>query len=150
MRRVSFAEMDCPVARSLDVIGEWWTLLIVRDAIGGARRFDDFKSSGIADNILSARLKSLVADGVLERERYQQRPDRYQYLLTEKGRALALVVAALRDWGKEWTSGADGGLRLVHGTCGHEASVRLCCEQCGRPLDGHDEIRVEHPAPLAG
>ncbi len=146
MRRVSFAEMDCPVARSLDVIGEWWTLLIVRDAIGGARRFDDFKSTGIADNILSARLKRLVADRVLERRRYQQHPDRYEYLLTEKGRALGLVVAALRDWGKEWTSGRDISLRLVHSACGHEASVRMYCEECGRPLE-RGEIRAERPAP---
>ena len=146
MRRVSFAEMDCPVARSLDVIGEWWTLLIVRDAVGGARRFDEFKSSGIADNILSARLKGLVAGGVFERRRYQQHPDRYEYLLTEKGRALGLVVAALRDWGKEWTSGDDAGLRLMHQPCGHEASVRLYCEECDRAVVG-DEIRVEQPTP---
>ena len=142
MRRVSFAEMDCPVARSLDVIGEWWTLLIVRDAIGGARRFEDFKSTGIADNILSARLKGLVADGVFERRRYQEHPDRYEYLLTEKGRALGLVVGALRAWGKEWTSGPDNSLRLVHEACGHEISVRRYCGGCGRPLE-REEVRVE-------
>jgi DNA-binding HxlR family transcriptional regulator len=149
MRRVSFAEMECPVARSLDAVGEWWTLLIVRDAIGGARRFDDFKSSGIADNILSARLKGLVAEGVFERRRYQQHPDRYEYLLTEKGEALGLVVAALRDWGKQWTSGSNGGLRLVHEPCGHDASVRLYCEECDRAL-GDGEIRAEEPTPLGG
>lgn len=142
MRRVSFAEMDCPVARSLDLIGEWWTLLIVRDAIGGARRFDDFKSTGIADNILSARLKKLVADGVFERRRYQQHPDRYEYLLTEKGRALGLVVGALRAWGKEWTTGPDNSLRVVHAACGHDVSIRRYCEKCGRLLADH-EVRVE-------
>lgn len=142
MRRVSFAEMDCPIARSLDVIGEWWTLLIVRDAILGARRFDEFKTTGIADNVLSARLKRLVAGGVFERRRYQEHPDRYEYLLTEKGRALGLVVAALRQWGTEWTSGEDNSLCLVHSACGHEATVQLYCEECGRPLPG-DEVLVE-------
>jgi DNA-binding HxlR family transcriptional regulator len=146
MRRVSFAEMDCPVARSLDVIGEWWTLLIVRDAIRGARRFEDFKSTGIADNILSARLKRLVVDGVFERRLYQQHPDRYEYVLTEKGEALGLVVGALRAWGKEWTRGRDFSLRVVHETCGHEVSVRRYCEECGRPVE-RDEVRAEHPTP---
>jgi DNA-binding HxlR family transcriptional regulator len=144
MRRVSFAEMDCPIARSLDVIGEWWTLLIVRDAIGGARRFDDFKTTGIADNILSARLKGLVADGVFERRRYQQHPDRYEYLLTEKGRALGPVVVALRDWGKEWTTGKDDSLRVLHEPCGQEVSVRMYCEGCGRALEAGD-VRAEQP-----
>ena len=147
MRRASFAEMDCPVARSLDVIGEWWTMLIVRDAIRGARRFDDFKATGIADNILSARLKKLVAAGVFERRRYQQHPDRYEYLLTEKGRALGLVVGALRTWGQEWTSGRDLSPRVVHEPCGHDITVRRYCEQCGRPVDDH-EIRTEHAATL--
>ena len=148
MRRVSFAEMECPVARSLDVIGEWWTLLIVRDAIGGARRFEDFKTTGIADNILSARLKKLVADGVFERRRYQEHPDRYEYLLTEKGRALGLVVGALRDWGKEWTTGSDRSLRVVHEACGHEVSVRSYCPDCGRTVEVA-EVRAELPAPTA-
>jgi DNA-binding HxlR family transcriptional regulator len=141
--------MDCPVARSLDVIGEWWTLLIVRDAIFGARRFDEFKSIGIADNILSARLKRLVADGVFERRRYQQHPDRYEYLLTEKGRALGLVVGALKAWGKEWTTGRDTSPRVVHAACGHHASVRRYCDECGRPLED-DEIRAERPILTAG
>lgn len=149
MRRVSFAEMPCPVARSLDVIGEWWTLLIVRDAIRGARRFEEFKSTGIADNILSARLKRLVADGLFERRRYQQHPDRYEYVLTEKGRAAGLVVGALRTWGKEWTSGRDFSPRVLHEACGHEVSVRRYCDECGRPLQD-DEVRAERPAPTAG
>ena len=142
MRRVSFAEMDCPVARSLDVIGEWWTILIVRDAILGARRFDDFKGTGIADNILSARLKRLVDEGVFERRRYQEHPDRYEYLLTEKGRALSLVIGALRAWGNEWTSGRDTSIRVVHEACGHDASIRAYCEECRRPLEA-GELRAE-------
>jgi DNA-binding HxlR family transcriptional regulator len=140
MRHTSLAEMPCPIARTLDVVGEWWTLLIVRDALLGARRFDEFKATGIADNILSARLKRLVGDGVLERLQYQSRPPRFEYVLTEKGRALAPVVAALRGWGQRWTEGEDHSRRLVHAACGHQVSLSLFCEDCGRRL-GSDEMR---------
>jgi len=92
-----------------------------------------------------ARLEKLVADGVFERRRYQQHPDRYEYVLTEKGRALGLVVGALRAWGKEWTRGRDLSPRMVHEVCGHEVSVRRYCEECGRPLE-RDEVRAEQPA----
>src|SRR5258708_12637682 len=106
MRNRSLAELPCPVARTLDVVGEWWTLLIVRDALLGARRFDDFRTTGIADNVLSSRLRRLVDEGIFERRRYQERPDRHEYVLTEKGEALATVVAALRSWGLAWTPAA--------------------------------------------
>ncbi len=134
--------MACPIARTLDVVGEWWTLLIVRDALLGARRFDEFKRTGIADTTLTARLKRLTKEGVLERRRYQIRPDRYEYLLTAKGRALAPVIAALKSWGKEWTTGEDLSPRLIHAICGHEASAGLSCEHCGRPLT-LDEIQPQ-------
>jgi DNA-binding HxlR family transcriptional regulator len=140
MQKVSFAEMPCPVARTLDVIGEWWTLLIVRDALLGARRFDDFKQAGIADNILSARLKGLIEGGILERRAYQAHPVRYEYLLTAKGRELALVVVALRTWGLKWTKGKDSS-SLTHGDSGHVVSSRLYCDDCGRSLIGDDDIR---------
>ncbi|TMC09079.1 MAG: helix-turn-helix transcriptional regulator [Chloroflexi bacterium] len=122
MRRTSLAEMPCPVARTLDVVGEWWTLLIVRDALLGARRFEDFKATGIADNILSARLRRLVDEGVLERVPYQERPERHEYVLTAKGRALGTVVQALRSWGLRWT-----------------------CPHCDRPV-GAGELEVRGPA----
>ena len=134
--------MPCPVARALDVIGEWWTLLIVRDALLGARRFEDFKATGIADNILSARLKKLVDEGIFKRQPYQEHPERNEYVLTEKGRGLALVVAALRSWGQEWTRGSDQSLRLAHRACGHEVSIAAFCEACGHPLT-RDEVMPE-------
>jgi DNA-binding HxlR family transcriptional regulator len=141
MRHASFAEMPCPVARTLDVIGEWWTFLIARDALLGARRFDDFKQTGIADNILSARLKRLVDEGILERVVYQAHPVRYEYVLTAKGRELALVVVARRTWGGKWTNGKDYS-SLTHGDSGHVVSSKLYCgEDCGRPLTGDDDIR---------
>jgi DNA-binding HxlR family transcriptional regulator len=133
MQKVSFAEMSCPVARTLDVVGEWWTLLIVRDAVLGARHYEDFKASGIADNILSARLKRLVEEGIFERKLYQEHPARFEYLLTEKGRGLLPVVVALRSWGKRWTEGDDT-TRLTHKNCGHEVSLKFHCDKCGRPL----------------
>ena len=146
MRHTSLASLPCPVARTLDVIGEWWTLLIVRDALLGARRFEDFKATGIADNILSARLKKLVDEGIFERQPYQERPERHEYLLTEKGEGLALVVAALRSWGQEWTHGNDQSLRLSHRDCGHEVSTTAYCKQCGHPLT-RDEVTLERIGP---
>jgi DNA-binding HxlR family transcriptional regulator len=105
VRRKSFADMLCPIARSLNVVGEWWTLLIVRDAFDGARRFEDFRATGIADNILSTRLDLLVREGILERQAYQEHPPRYEYLLTEKGRELLPIIVALGVWGLRWTDG---------------------------------------------
>jgi len=142
MRHASLASLPCPVARTLDVIGEWWTLLIVRDALLGARRFEDFKATGIADNILSARLKKLVDEGIFQRQPYQERPERHEYLLTEKGQGLALVVGALRSWGQEWTRGIDLSLRPSHLACGHEISITAYCEECGHPLT-RDEVALE-------
>jgi DNA-binding HxlR family transcriptional regulator len=146
VRHKNLAELPCPIARTLELVGEWWTLLIVRDGLLGARRFEDFKRTGIADNVLSARLKRLVDQGIMERRRYQVRPERYEYVLTPRGRSLGPVIAALRAWGQEWTTGEDRSPRLVHRRCGHEVSVGLRCERCDQPLEAAD---VE-PRPQAG
>jgi DNA-binding HxlR family transcriptional regulator len=116
-------------------VGEWWTLLIIRDTLLGARRFEDFKETGIADNILSARLKKLTDAGILKRRRYQTRPDRYEYLLTEKGHALAPVVLALRSWGKRFTKGPDTS-SIVHKVCGGSVEPSFQCAKCERVIDG--------------
>ncbi len=113
-------------------------MLIVRDAVLGARRFEDFKATGIADNILSARLKKLTEAGILKRRRYQTRPDRYEYLLTEKGSALAPVVLALRSWGRRFTKGADAS-RIVHKACGDGIELGFHCPKCAREI-GKTEI----------
>ena len=143
MRRTSLAEMPCPIARSLDLLGEWWTLLIVRDALLGARRFEDFKASGIADNILSARLRRLVEAEVLERRPYQLHPERFEYLLTDKGRALTPVLVSLWSWGQTWTSGRTR-VQIKHAACGHEVGIQAHCEHCGRALTPQ-EISVARP-----
>lgn len=140
MRHASLAAVPCPIARTLDLVGEWWTLLLIRDALHGARKFEDFRSSGIADNILTARLKKLTAAGIFERRRYQMRPDRYEYLLTERGRELGPVVFALRAWGRRWTSGPDLS-EIRHASCGSEVVLGLLCPKCERPV-AKDEIAI--------
>ena len=134
MSYTSFRGLNCSIARSLEVVGEWWTLLIIRDALRGTTQFDDFQASlNIARNVLSARLRRLVEHGVLERRRYQTRPTRYEYLLTVKGRALFPVVAALMHWGDTWESDRPP-VQLVHDDCGHPAHAVEVCSHCGGAL----------------
>jgi DNA-binding HxlR family transcriptional regulator len=103
MRRKSFAEMECPIARSIDQAGDGWTLLIVRNALLGTRRFQDFEEGlEIPPNTLVRRLETLIDNGLLERRRYEERPPREEYLLTAKGRDLASVLLALAAWGNRW------------------------------------------------
>jgi DNA-binding HxlR family transcriptional regulator len=148
MRRTSLADMHCSVARTVDVIGEWWTPLIVRDAFYGRRRFEDFQRSlGLARNVLAARLERLVETGIMERVRYQEHPPRDEYVLTEKGRDLFPVIAALLAWGDKWTAGPAGPpLLLIHEPCGQPGTLRATCDRCGEPM-GLDSIR---PTPGPG
>jgi DNA-binding HxlR family transcriptional regulator len=96
---------NCSVARALELVGERWTLLIVRDAFLGLRRFEQFQESlGIARNVLTDRLNRLVEEGILERVRYSERPERYEYRLTQKGRDLNLALTTLRQWGDKYLS----------------------------------------------
>jgi len=102
MKRKSLETTLCPIARSLDHVGEWWSLLIIRDAFHGLRRFDEFqKSLSIAPNMLTRRLNSLLENGLLEKHQYSKRPARFEYLLTEKGRDLAPVLTTLFSWGNK-------------------------------------------------
>ena len=104
MRRQSFASMSCPIARTLDIVGEWWTLLILRDLVQGINRFDTLQQDlGIARNILTVRLQTLLDHGLIERRCYQQRPKRFEYRLTEKGADMTAVLQALKQWGERWT-----------------------------------------------
>ncbi|MCU1453256.1 MAG: transcriptional regulator [Acidimicrobiales bacterium] len=137
MRRVSFEEMSCSVGRSLEQIGEWWTLLIIRDAMFGVRRFDELQEHlGISRNILAARLDKLVTDGIMERRRYQERPPRDEYVLTDKGKDLWEVMILLRQWGDRWVSGeGNEPLLLEHRACGHTTTAQLVCSACGEQLE---------------
>ena len=136
MRRTSFAAMPCSVARTLEVVGEWWSLLVLRDAFKGVRRFDDFQRSlGIARNILADRLLTLVEQGVLERRLYQERPDRYEYRLTEKGRDLYPVIVSLMRWGDRWAADEIGPpIVLTHKDCGHDVLPEMTCPECHEPV----------------
>lgn len=136
MKKVSFADMHCSVAQSLEVIGEWWTLLILRDAFLGVTRFDDFAGRlGIARNVLAARLDTLVDNDVLVRVPYDEARGRYDYRLTDKGRALLPVMTAIRQWGDEWILGEENAPVVVeHTTCGELSKGVLTCDHCGEHL----------------
>jgi len=108
MRHKCMKAADCPVARTLDLVGEWWTLLILRDALGGLKRFSEFQQSlGMAKNILAARLRKLVDNGIFELKPASDGSAYQEYVITEKGRSLSGVVAALREWGEKHLTDSD-------------------------------------------
>jgi len=108
MRRTRFDNEGCPIARATDLIGDWWTPLVLREAFNGRRRFDEFQHAlDVPRAVLTARLKRLVDEGMMQRVAYQQSPPRYEYRLTDKGRAFWDVLAAMFQWGSDWL-GADG------------------------------------------
>jgi DNA-binding HxlR family transcriptional regulator len=132
----TYPEQVCSVARALEVVGERWTLLILRDAILGMRRFDDFQANlGLARSVLTSRLNHLVEEGVLERRRYQTGPERFEYVLTAKGRALAPVLFHLMKWGDAYYVTEAGPPRLsLHRGCGGEVDAALGCARCGQQV----------------
>ncbi|MFF2643076.1 winged helix-turn-helix transcriptional regulator [Streptomyces niveus] len=140
MRWNEIGDVDCSVARALSVVGDRWTLLVLRDAFLGVRRFEDFRANtGASRPLLTERLATLVEHGVLRRVRYQERPERYEYRLTEKGVGLYPVIVSLLAWGDRWMAGDDGPpVRLRHETCGHTTTPRLACPDCGEPIDPRD------------
>ena len=128
--------MNCSVAQCLEVVGEWWSMLIIRDAFLGVRRFDDFqKRLGISRNILNVRLTGLVEAGVLDRVPYQDRPVRHEYRLTDKGRDLWPVLTAMRQWGDTWAAPNGAPLEVVHDACGEVLHVTPVCGACGEAVD---------------
>jgi DNA-binding HxlR family transcriptional regulator len=146
MQRASFQNMHCSVAHSLEVIGERWTLLIVRDAFLGVTRFEDFTERlGIARNILNQRLTHLVDTGIFEKVQYSEHPPRSEYKLTDKGRDLWHVITAMRQWGDRWAAPEGPPLEVVHKACGHVTHVVPSCAMCGAPLTARDVRAVEGP-----
>ena len=139
--------MRCSIARTLDVIGESWTLLIIRDVLQGARRFDDLQTNlGVATNTLTSRLKRLTDAGVLERRPYQDNPPRFEYALTEKGRSLSPILLSLTQWGDAYLAGSEGPPRfIVHEPCGHRAAVKVVCTHCGSGIKAKDVRMVDAP-----
>ena len=153
MRWEAIGTLTCPIAQSLSVVGDRWTLLILRDAFLGARRFDHLQTSlRCSPHVLSTRLAKLVRHGVLERRPYQRKPTRYEYRLTEKGLDLYPVIIGLRGWGDRWFGdGHDTPVRLFHKRCGHETTPALTCSACGERLDARavrpllDTEERDHP-----
>jgi DNA-binding HxlR family transcriptional regulator len=146
MERKSFSEMHCSVAQCLEVVGEWWSLLILRDAFLGVTRFDEFQRRlGISRNVLNQRLASLVDAGVLVKVLYSEHPPRYDYRLTEKGRDLWSVVTAMRQWGDKYAAPDGPPLRLVHKNCGQIAEAQLVCSVCGEPVRARDVSAISGP-----
>jgi DNA-binding HxlR family transcriptional regulator len=142
-------DQTCSIASTLALVGERWTLLILRDVLLGARRFEDLqRSTGAATNILSDRLETLVEHGILRRVPLHDRPDRFEYRPTRAGAELAHVLQALMQWGDRHAAGTEGPPRvLFHTACGHETEPVHVCAHCGEPLEP-DEVEV-HPGPGA-
>jgi DNA-binding HxlR family transcriptional regulator len=147
MRRKSFGNMQCPIARSLERVGEWWSILILRDAAHGLTRFDEFAESlGIAPNILTRRLKALVEAGLLERRRYCERPPRDEYVLTQAGRDFRPVLWALLAWGNKHFAPEGASVVIVDAQTGGEADPLLIDRKSGRPLVPPDFRSAAGPA----
>jgi DNA-binding HxlR family transcriptional regulator len=146
MRRTSFEDVNCSVAQALEVVGEWWSLLIIRDAFLGVTRFDDLRDRlGISRNVLADRLDHLLAHGVLERVPYQEHPVRYDYRLTEKGIDLWAALTALRQWGDKWAAPNGPPIELVHKGCGQHVEVVPTCSNCGERLEARAVRAVAGP-----
>ncbi|MCV0396355.1 MAG: helix-turn-helix transcriptional regulator [Rhizobiaceae bacterium] len=144
--------MRCSLGRALDVIGDWWSPLIIRDLFLGIGRFDELvEDLGISRNLLTRRLNLLAEAGVIERQAYQLRPRRWEYRLTAKGRDLVPALLALTEWGNRWAAPEEGPPMLfVHTGCGGPVTPTVVCSECGRPLQA-DEIRaVAGPGGAAG
>ncbi len=139
VERKSFSGMHCSVAQCLEVVGEWWSMLIVRDAFLGVCRFDDFQARlGISRNVLNQRLAHLVDAGVLTKTPYREHPPRYDYRLTDKGRDLWPVLNAMRQWGDAHAAPDGPPLELVHRNCGEVSDAVLTCSTCGEPMRVRD------------
>jgi len=148
MPRKSLAHLECSVANTVEFLHDSWTMLILRDAFMGIRRFDQFVDSlGIARNTLTSRFEVLIAAGMLEPVPYQDNPVRYEYRLTEKGKDLFDVLMTLWAYGERWNPPADPEHhRVFHIDCGHEAIAVAHCSHCGERLSRRN-VRIQSPMP---
>jgi DNA-binding HxlR family transcriptional regulator len=147
MRHRSLQHANCSIARTVSILGERWTLVILRQAFLGARRFEDYQRGlGVARNMLADRLRTLVDEGILERRPYSEHPPRHEYRLTVKGRDLYPILVTLMQWGDRYGGHEEGApMVLVHEPCGHDAAPVLTCSACGEPLDPRDVRPVPGP-----
>jgi DNA-binding HxlR family transcriptional regulator len=140
MKRTSFARWPCSVARTMDLLGDWWTPLVLRDAFAGVRRFDAFQEGlGIARNTLADRLRRLVEEGLLEKRPYQTEPLRHENVLTDKGRDFFGVLLAMARWGDRWLADEAGPpITFHHDRCGHDTHAEVVCAHCTEPLTARE------------
>lgn len=144
-----YKAQNCSIARALEIVGERWTLLIVRDAFLGLRRFDQFQESlGIARNVLTDRLNRLVEEGVLRRQRYSEKPERYEYRLTPKGKDLLVPLTALRQWGDEYLSEAPP--RLLRRTSDDQVVVAALVAEDTEVVGGDEVAFAPRPVRTTG
>jgi DNA-binding HxlR family transcriptional regulator len=147
MQRTRFTAMDCPIARSLDRVGEWWSILILRDALGGMTRFEEFqKSLKIAPNMLTRRLNALVEAGFLTRRRYSEHPPRREYIVTERGRDFRPVLIALIAFGNRHFAPEGASVAIVDAVSGAPAESILVDRPTGRPIVSSEFELVAGPA----
>lgn len=135
-KRNAVADQNCSVAKTVAVVGDTWTLLVLREAFFRVTRFDQMQRNlGIARNVLADRLERLVEHEILERVLYSEHPPRYEYKLTEKGRDLYPALIALMQWGDKYACDAGAPVTLVHADCGHETEPYFACSHCGEEVD---------------
>lgn len=147
MQHKSFGSMPCPIARSLERVGEWWSMLILRDALHGMTRFDQFQNSlGIAPNMLARRLNALVDAGLLERRRYSEHPPRDEYVLTARGRDFQPVLIALLAWGNKHFAPEGASVLLINAETGAAVDPILVDPATGRPIRKPDYVFTAGPA----
>ena len=136
MAPVATQPRECSIARTLEIVGEKWALLAVREVFLGNRRFDEMvRRIGAPRDTLAARLRSLVGAGILERRQYSEHPARYEYRLTQAGRELYPVILTLMRWGDEHLAGDDGPPMVLEHACGLRLAAKVVCEACGRPAE---------------
>ncbi len=148
MQRSSFGDQSCSVARTLDIVGDRWTPLVLRDIAIGISRFDAIQRDlGLSRKVLTQRLEALVEHEVLVRVPYSEHPPRYDYRLTEKGNDLAMVVLAMQQFGDKWAFGDNGPpIQWRHLNCGHLSAPVACCDRCGEPVRPGDAVPERGPS----
>ena len=149
--RIRSEDWECPLSTTVQHVGEWWTLLLLHDAFDGYTRFDEFQRNlDISTSMLTARLKTLVADGLLERRQYQDNPPRHEYVLTELGRSLRPVIVTLAAWGNQRLAPEQRSMILVDAETGDEVEPVVVDEKTGKRVDTEDYVFTAGPAASEG
>ncbi|MFV1872602.1 MAG: winged helix-turn-helix transcriptional regulator [Oleiphilus sp.] len=151
MKWDNIQELPCSIARALSIVGDRWTMLILRDCFLGTKRFDKFqKHIGLSRHRLTDRLNKLVEHEVLKKVAYQNKPPRYEYKLTKKGVSLYPVLMTLAKWGDDWMSGGLGApVEYKHANCNHKIQMNLCCSECGEIINPKEVIPQIGPGLIA-